>query len=474
MGRLWIGILFVSALFSANAEEPEETPAKIIKIYSTQGGGFVGLWDNGTVTAWGRSNYGGSLPSAASTALSGQTVKEIYSNECAFAALTGTGKVVTWGGSNCGGDSSAVSSKLSGGVSKVVPSRKGGIAYVHGAFAALKSDGSVVVWGYGRSGGNADSVASQLEGGVSDVVANDGDFAALKDDGSVVTWGNHGKFVASRMGGWSGSFRSRDVSLLLGEGVSKIIPSQHSFVALKGDGRIIGWGIGLEADTLGVSHNIEYDSNKIVDIIATKSSFLALRDNGSAFAWGEASTGGGALAIKSQLGSGVKQVFSNDDSFAVLKNDGTVVTWGKEMEDGQPREYEYSYDRGNATRVDLSSPNINANGVKVKKIFSGWKAFVALRKNGTIVAWGSREHGADTTSATSALGTGSVDEIVASYGAFAILKNDGSVATWGGSFYGGDSSSVATELGSGVIQVVGAEFGFSALKNDGTVVTWGF
>ena len=64
--------------------------------------------------------------------------------------------------------------------------------------------------------------------------------------------------------------------------------------------------------------------------------------------------------------------------------------------------------------------------------------------------------------------------IYSAYAAFAALKFDGSVVTWGNKQFGADSSSVADKLSSGVITICAADNAFAALKEDGSVVTWGY
>ena len=58
---------------------------------------FAALKSNGSVVAWGDSNWGGTAP----TGLSGVT--QIFSTALAFAALKSDGSVVSWGDSNRGG-----------------------------------------------------------------------------------------------------------------------------------------------------------------------------------------------------------------------------------------------------------------------------------------------------------------------------------------------------------------------------------
>ena len=56
---------------------------------------------------------------------------------------------------------------------------------------------------------------------------------------------------------------------------------------------------------------------------------------------------------------------------------------------------------------------------------------------------------------------------------FAALKRDGSVISWGSEEAGGDSSEVRQQLKKGVLDIIGSGAAFAALKNDGSVVTWG-
>ena len=57
--------------------------------------------------------------------------------------------------------------------------------------------------------------------------------------------------------------------------------------------------------------------------------------------------------------------------------------------------------------------------------------------------------------------------------AYSMLLTDGSVISWGNKDYGGDSSSVAKELLSGVKSIKSNFDQFAALKYDGSVITWG-
>ena len=81
----------------------------------------------------------------------------------------------------------------------------------------------------------------------------------------------------------------------------------------------------------------------------------------------------------------------------------------------------------------------------VQRIYSTKSAFAALREDGSVITWGSRRTGGDSSSVAGQLKSG-VKVIYSTKLAFAAVKEDGSVITWGGRGNGADSSSVAGQL----------------------------
>jgi trimeric autotransporter adhesin len=90
---------------------------------------------------------------------------------------------------------------------------------------------------------------------------------------------------------------------------------------------------------------------------------------------------------------------------------------------------------------------------------------LALRSNGTVVAWGSNGQGQCNVP----LDLSNVTAIVAGCYASLALKRDGTVVFWGGNGYG--QQNVPPGL-SNVIAIAGYAH-FLALRQDGTVVAWG-
>src|SRR5437660_6193822 len=104
-------------------------------------------------------------------------------------------------------------------------------------------------------------------------------------------------------------------------------------------------------------------------------------------------------------------------------------------------------------------------GTRFKAITAGGHS-LALKNDGTVVAWGSNAAGQSTVPA----GLNSVVAIAAGGLHSLALKNDGTVVAWG------DNSAGQSTVRAGLNSVVAISAGEShslALKNDGTVVAWG-
>ena len=107
------------------------------------------------------------------------------------------------------------------------------------------------------------------------------------------------------------------------------------------------------------------------------------------------------------------------------------------------------------------------------------RAFAALKADGSVVTWGDREDGGDSSGVADQLVSG-ITQIFSTNNAFAALKSDGSVVIWGGLYggYGDITSDVyngfADQLSSGVSQIFSTEYVFIALKTNGSVVGLSF
>ena len=67
----------------------------------------------------------------------------------------------------------------------------------------------------------------------------------------------------------------------------------------------------------------------VQQILSTDKAFAAVKSDGSVITWGASNRGGDSTAVKDDIASGVRQIYSMDGggAFAVLKSDGSVITW---------------------------------------------------------------------------------------------------------------------------------------------------
>ncbi len=146
--------------------------------------------------------------------------------------------------------------------------------------------------------------------------------------------------------------------------------------------------------------------------------------------------------------SGVKAIDATFYYSLALKNDGTVVAWG---------------DASNAvTQVPAALTGVTA-------IAAGGFHALALKADGTVVAWGALNLSADSPTRIPA-GLRDVVAVAAEFDYSLALKKDGTVVAWG------NNGSGQTNVPPGLSQVtaIAAASGHAiALKSDGTVVGWG-
>ena len=104
----------------------------------------------------------------------------------------------------------------------------------------------------------------------------------------------------------------------------------------------------------------------------------------------------------------------------------------------------------------------------VMAIAAGGGHTVALKNDGSLVAWGNNSDGQTTIPIAAQTG---VTAIAAGDSHTVALKNDGSVVAWGLNDHGQTRVPVAAQ--SGVTAIAAGGYHTVALKNDGSVVAWG-
>jgi hypothetical protein len=150
---------------------------------------FAVLTASGKVHAWGNASYGGSMSTAAITALAGAKVRKLFAALCAFCAIRDDdGAPVTWGNATYGGNipSTAVDSILDdGGAETVVASQL--------AFCCITSGRKKAVsWGEPSYGGSMNAAAASIAalGGIVACRAASWAFCMINTKGQLAVWGH--------------------------------------------------------------------------------------------------------------------------------------------------------------------------------------------------------------------------------------------------------------------------------------------
>jgi alpha-tubulin suppressor-like RCC1 family protein len=338
----------------------------------------------------------------------------VVAGERFSAELEPSGRLLTWGHNATGelGDGTQILRTVPVDV-RGLPATGHVVAISAGSnhMLALEADGTVWAWGHNKSGQLGDGTKVdrpapvQVRGlrGVRAVGAGDAFSVALEADGTVWAWGNN-------------------KSGQLGDGNA---PVDHALPAV-----VHGMGKGSGA----------------VELAVGDSQALVRKSDGSVWAWGNGTSGElgdgqndkrSAPAQVSGLGpgSGVVAVAAGGSESFALKHDGTVLAWGNNQ----------SGQLGDGTRpVDHNVPvevKTFGRGSNIVAITAGNAFGAALRRDGTVFAWGKNKVGElgdgttedrSTPSVVRGLGAGS-GAVAVTAGAYhvLVLKQDGSVWAWG-------------------------------------------
>jgi alpha-tubulin suppressor-like RCC1 family protein len=321
---------------------------------------------------------------------------------------------VSWGDNEAGqlGNEATDGGVRYGGVSGL----GGGVVQVSaGAFhgLALRSDGTVWAWGgngWGQLGDGtvtSRSTPVQVPGltGVVQVAAGVAQSLALRSDGTVWAWGFNADGQVGN--GTSGGIQLTPVEETGLTGVTKISAGGGFSLALRSDGTVWAWGFGLDGELgngTAASSPVPVQVTGLADVTGISAGFggaaLATRTNGitvltSVWAWGyndsgqlgdgtftshltpERVTGIGTSYI---AGIGAGQRFS-----VVLGTDGSVWAWGAD-DSGQLG----STPAGNPVTRPVQTIGMNSG---ITQLSAGQDHVLALRSNGTVLAWGGNSNG---------------------------------------------------------------------------------
>ncbi len=317
---------------------------------------------------------------------------------------------------------------------------------------ALRDDGSVESWGSFQ-----DPVPEPNSGYIA-VAAGSGTAYALRgEDGSIAVWG-------------SNTHGQHDVPLP-NSGFTAISAGDHFAVALRDDGSLEVWG----RDNYG-QQTLPTPNEDFIAISAGPLHAMALREGGAIEAWGDNREGQTDLP---DLNFGFVEISAGFTHSVGVKFYGEMVAWGHRDHGAcgvYPPNANFEgidgdvaiWGSGNLYQylTGEEPPNVPAPNSGFKKVQRRGTWTVALRRLGTIEAWGDNYSGQLNVPAPN---TGFVD--VSSGGLHSVaLRDDGSIEAWGEN---GSGECDIPDPGATYLAVAAASQRSAAVKADGSVSVWG-
>jgi len=284
---------------------------------------------------------------------------------------------------------------------------------------------------------------------------------AIASNGYVYAWGNNN---FGQLGDGTTTSRTTPVQVKGAGGsgnltaVAVAAGGNHS-LALMNNGRVYAWGdntfgqLGDDTTTnrstpVQVKGMNYFELDYVTAIAAGSGSSYALSGNGYVWAWGHNNAGqlgdgtttnrSTPVWVRGVGGAGelayVTAIAAGSDHALALRDDGTVVAWGYNY-------YGQLGDNTTTTRrwpVQVRGPGSAIYLTNVTAISAGSAHSLALADSGTVYAWGWNEYGqlgGDTTTNSSrpvrSYGAGNFVAIAAGYYHSLAIRADGEVIAWG-------------------------------------------
>lgn len=312
---------------------------------------------------------------------------------------------------------------------------------------ALDHSGSVLAWGENSLGqlgdgsriDRADPVpVPQTQGRGVAIAAGDSHSLALCRDGSVLAWGSNQN---GQLGDGTTEDRTAPVTVvgLTAPGVAIAAGGSSSFV-LTSENRVLAWGFnggGELADGTTHDRHVPTPMTPIPGTVIAFGLGWALGSGRTLYTWGfngrgqlgAGNTAPSAIPLAVTSAQALRAVAGGGAHRLALQADSSVLGWG----------WNHYGQLGDGTTADRSLP-APVEGVAdgIEAVAAGYGHSLALRSDGSVLAWGWNESGqlgdgtrTDRGRPVSVRGVSGVTAIAAGYDSSLALGRDGTVACWG-------------------------------------------
>jgi alpha-tubulin suppressor-like RCC1 family protein len=315
-------------------------------------------------------------------------------------ALKQDGTAVAWGNNFAGELGDGSTSPRSAPVPVAGLTDIGAIGTGNYHSLAIKRDGTLWAWGANNRGQLGDGTTTtrlipvQVSGmaNILAVAGGDTHTLALRSDGTVWAWGGNS---FGQLGDGTTTNRTKPTQVVGLTGVAAIASRYNTSLALKSDGTVWAWGDNVfgqlgDGSTTNRPAPVRVSGLTGVRAISTGGDHsLALTSDGSVWGWGNdlygqlcdgATTQLALTPLRATLATGVATISAGYLYTAFVKNDGTVWTAGGN--------FNGVLGIGSGFANPTVPVRLTALAGVVAVVTAGESNTVAIKKDGTVLAWG--------------------------------------------------------------------------------------